>query len=90
MSEKDKSLVSEEAKTENKVKKQKPKAKKQSRTKKWFKDLKIEIKKIVWPTKPHVMHNTMVVLSTVILAVIVIAGLDFVFQFISDALIALG
>ena len=90
MSEKEKSLVSEETKTESKIKKQKTKVKKPSKIKKWFKDLKSEINKIVWPTKKHVRHNTSVVLVTVVLALAIIVGLDFVFQFISDALITLG
>ncbi len=72
----------------DKVKKdEKPK---QSKVKKWVKELKAEINKIVWPEKTQVKHNTVVVLVTVCIAMLIIAGLDFVFQFISDALIALG
>ena len=32
---------------------------------KWFKDLKIEFKKVVWPTKQTVLTNTSVVLAVV-------------------------
>ena len=32
---------------------------------KWFKDLKIEFKKVVWPSKKTVINNTSVVLAVV-------------------------
>ncbi|MFI3226723.1 MAG: preprotein translocase subunit SecE [Clostridia bacterium] len=89
MSEQEKSLV-EESKDEKKVRKEKAKKKKQSKVKKWFRELKAEVKKIVWPAKDHVKNNTIVVLVTVLIAMLAIAGLDLIFQFISDALIALG
>ncbi len=80
-----------ELKKENKDKKSsKPAKKKQNKTLKWFKELKAEAKKVVWPTRHAVLNNTGVVLSTVLMALVVIAGLDFVFKFISHALISLG
>lgn len=42
----------------------------------FFKDLKSEFKKIVWPTKKQVMHNTGVVLVFMGVTAIAIWGLD--------------
>ncbi len=61
--------MAEQEKATPAVKKQadKPaKAKKPSifaRIKNWFRELKGEIKKIVWPTRQQTMNNTMVVLA---------------------------
>ncbi|MBR5681859.1 MAG: preprotein translocase subunit SecE [Ruminococcus sp.] len=43
---------------------------------KWFKDLKIEFKKVVWPTKKTVMTNTSVVLSVIVAAAILVGLID--------------
>lgn len=88
--EKEATIVAEKTEKVEKAKKDKPEKPKQSKVKKWVKELKAEIKKIVWPEKTQVKHNTVVVLVTVCIVMLLIAGLDFVFQFISDALIALG
>jgi preprotein translocase subunit SecE len=42
------------------------KSKKPNKVVKWFKDLKIEFKKVVWPTKKTVVNNTSVVLTMVV------------------------
>lgn len=42
------------------------KSKKPNKFVKWFKDLKIEFKKVVWPSKKTVINNTSVVLGTVV------------------------
>lgn len=47
-----------------------------------FKDIKSEMKKIVWPTKAQVINNTLVVIAVSVIAAIVIFGLDTVFGFI--------
>ncbi|MBZ4671232.1 MAG: preprotein translocase subunit SecE [Clostridiales bacterium] len=47
--------------------------------KKYFRDLKAEFKKVVWPTKQQVVKNTSIVLITMILAGIFIWGLDSAF-----------
>ena len=43
---------------------------------KWFKDLKIEFKKVVWPTKKTVINNTSVVLSVIVAAAILVGAID--------------
>lgn len=44
--------------------------------KKYFKDLKSEFKKVVWPTKKQVFHNTLVVLVSMFVVGLFIFGLD--------------
>lgn len=44
----------------------------------FFKDLKGEMKKIVWPSKKQIINNTGVVIVFVIIAAIAVGGLDFV------------
>lgn len=81
-----------EAKADEKSQKTKPakKTKKPSKFKKWFRELKAEAKKVIWPSKPQVINNTLVVLATVLMAMLFILALDFVFGFITDLLISLG
>lgn len=96
MSEQENKQVSEEtvevqaSQKSDKAKAKTTASKKPSRIKKWFTDLKSEMSKVVWPSKSEVVHNTAIVLATVLVAAVIISGLDFVFQFIGDALIALG
>ena len=44
---------------------------------KFFKDLKAEFKKVVWPSKKQVVNNTGVVLTTIIISGLFIWALDF-------------
>lgn len=46
---------------------------------KFFRDVKSEIKKIVWPTPKSVFKNTGVVLVAIVLSGIFISGLDTIF-----------
>ena len=46
---------------------------------KFFRDVKSEIKKIVWPTPKSVFKNTGVVLVAIIIIGILISGLDSIF-----------
>ena len=50
--------------------------KKQSKIGKWFKDLKIEFKKVVWPSKKTVVNNTSVVIGVIALFAVIVGGLD--------------
>jgi len=45
--------------------------------KKWFKDLKSELDKVVWPSFATVRNNTGVVLATVIITSVFVGALDF-------------
>ena len=54
----------------------KSKKKDQGKLAKWFKDLKIEFKKVVWPTKKTVVNNTSVVISVIVASAILVGLLD--------------
>lgn len=43
---------------------------------KYFRDLRAELKKVTWPTKKQVVNNTMVVLATVCVTGLFLAGVD--------------
>ncbi|MBQ9898775.1 MAG: preprotein translocase subunit SecE [Ruminococcus sp.] len=43
---------------------------------KWFKDLKTEFKKVVWPTRKTVVNNTSVVLGVIALSAVLVGLLD--------------
>ncbi len=61
-----------EKKTSDKSKKKKP-----NRVVKWFRDLKSEFKKVVWPSKKQVFNNTFVVLVTMVISSAFVGALDF-------------
>lgn len=47
-----------------------------SKASKYFRELKSEIKKVVWPDKKQIINNTLVVLAAIIIVSIFIGGLD--------------
>ena len=50
--------------------------KKPGKIRKWFKDLRTEFKKVVWPSKKTVLNNTSVVLGVVVFAAVLVGLLD--------------
>ena len=46
---------------------------------KWFREMKSELKKVVWPSKEDTKTNTVVVLVTVAIAAVVMIALDAIF-----------
>ena len=50
-----------------------------ARVSKFFRDIKSELKKVVWPSKADVKTNTIVVLITVAIAAVVMILLDAIF-----------
>ncbi|MGN0610709.1 MAG: preprotein translocase subunit SecE [Ruminiclostridium sp.] len=80
---KDASLTKAEAKAKKVNEKNSKKAAASKKPKKsivkYFKDLKSEFKKVVWPSKKSVFNNTVVVLVTLIVSGICIWGLDTLF-----------
>ncbi len=52
-----------------------------SRFGRFFKEVKSEIKKIVWPAKHQVIKNTLIVLAAVVVIGVVIWVLDLIFQY---------
>lgn len=79
--------MAEQEKSTPAVKKQadkSAKAKKPSifaRIRNWFRELKGEIKKIVWPTRKQTMNNTLVVLVCCLVLGVFIWVLDAIFGF---------
>ncbi len=53
--------------------------KKPGKVKKWFKDLKSEFSKVVWPSKSTVITNTSVVLAVVVASSVIVGLLDWGF-----------
>ena len=68
--------MSKESKTKEKKTSDKSKKKKPNRIVKWFKDLKSEFKKVVWPSRKKVFNNTFVVLGVLVIARVFVGGLD--------------
>ncbi len=48
---------------------------------KYFREVKSEMKKVIWPSRKQVVNNTTVVIAAVVLIGIFIWVLDAVFQF---------
>ena len=59
-----------------------------SKTKKYFRELRSELKKVVWPTMQQVLKNAAIVVGCVIVVGVFIWLFDFVAQFGIDALIS--
>ncbi len=65
-----------EDKISNKSKAKDSKKKQPNKVAKYFKDLKSEFKKVVWPSKKKVINNTSVVLGSIVLMGIFVGLLD--------------
>ena len=46
----------------------------------FFKDMKSELKKVVWPTKRQVINNTLLVVALVVVVSLVVLGIDLVLK----------
>lgn len=53
---------------------------------KWFHELKVEAKKVVWPSGKSVLKNTVVVLIVLVILCAVVTVLDLVFGGLRDLL----
>lgn len=49
------------------------------RVKKFFKDTKAELKKVTWPTKEQLIHNTGVIIVFIIIVTVILSVLDVAF-----------
>ena len=70
--------------------KKKKKAKGSGKLAKWFREMRSELKKVVWPTPKQILNNTVVALVVIIIASIVIWGFDQIAAQGVNALISLG
>ena len=59
----------------------KEKVKLGEKIKRFFKDYKSEMKKIVWPTRQQLVKNTAVVLFTIVFMAAIVGVLDLLFGF---------
>ena len=56
------------------------------KTVKFFKDTKAELKKVTWPTKDQLIHNTGVIIVFIIIVTIILSVLDTAFGELFKAL----
>ena len=47
---------------------------------KFFKETKAELKKVSWPTKKQLTHNTLIILGFIIVTAVILAALDLGFS----------
>ena len=74
----------------NAVKKENKKLGFGKRVAKWFREMKSELKKVVWPTRKHIINNTVVALVVMVLSAVVIWGFDELAQMIVKAVISIA
>ena len=53
---------------------------KKTKAMKFFRETKSEIKKVSWPSKTQLFHNTIVILAFVIIMTIILTVFDFGFE----------
>jgi preprotein translocase subunit SecE len=58
--------------------------------KKWFREMRSELKKVVWPTAKQTTNNTIVVLVVILIASIVVWGFDELASLAINAIISIG
>lgn len=46
----------------------------------FFKDMKSELKKVVWPSKRQVINNTLLVVALVVAVSLIVLGIDLVLK----------
>ena len=77
-------------KTEKKLPEKNEKVKLREKIKRFFRDYKSEMKKVVWPTKEQLIKNTSVVLVVIIFMAAIIGVLDLLFGFGISQLTRIG
>ena len=59
------------------------------RLSRWFREMKSELKKVVWPTKSQMINNTLIVLACVLVVGICIWVFDAVGTLVVDGILSL-
>ena len=54
---------------------------------KFFKEMKSEAKKVVWPNKDQVINNTAVAVAAIVIVDVLVGGLDAVFSWVRNLII---
>ncbi len=75
---------------EGKGKGKKEKKKRRNRIVKWFRELRSELKKVVWPTPKQILNNTIIVLVIMAISSVVVWAVDQAGAYIVNTLISLG
>ena len=57
---------------------------------KWFREMRSELKKVVWPTRKTLVKNTLIAVGVMVAAAIVIWGFDELAQMLVKALFTLA
>ena len=57
---------------------------------KWFREMKSELKKVIWPTPKQTLNNTIVALVVMAISAVVIWGFDEIAQMIVKAVISVA
>ena len=60
------------------------------RISKWFREMRAELKKVVWPTKSQMLNNTLIVLACVLVVGIFIVIFDQVGELVVQGLFKLA
>ena len=50
----------------------------------FFKDMKSELKKVVWPTKDQLIKNTVMVIGLVLVFSVIVLGFDMILEFADE------
>ena len=61
-----------------------------NRIARWFREMRSELKKVVWPTPKQIVNNTIVSLSVMAVAAISVSALDFAAGQIFQAIRTIG
>ena len=56
----------------------------------WFREMKSELKKVVWPSRKQVMKNTLVAVTVMVVSGIVLWAFDQVAMLVVQTLISIG
>ena len=57
---------------------------------KWFREMKSELKKVVWPSPKQLLNNSLVSLGMMVISAIVVWGFDEIAQLLVKALLTLA
>ena len=60
------------------------------RTAKWFREMKSELKKVVWPSKKTIVKNSLIALGVMAVSAVVLWGFDEIAQLLIKAIFILA
>ena len=53
----------------------------------FFKDFKAELKKVIWPTPKQIVNSTIAVITIVLIAAVIVFGLDSIFNLFNEKVV---